>query len=306
MGSTFAQADLNDYKYIIVPKKFDAFRNVNEHQTSTLIKYLFAGKGFNVVYDDSLPEDLKLNRCLGLVTSLQDDSSMFTTKTIVNLIDCNAQTVYSSMQGSSKVKEYKEAYSIAIRESMRSFNNMDYAYNGTSSKSETITVSFKNDVKKLDVSKAEKVTEVEKATKVEKVTDVEQVTEVEQVNADVQPQNNVVVVEEATESTQYYKNNAPVNSTIKKAEKETPAFKKLEINKSIVNDIWYAQATSNGFQLVDSTPKIRMNLLKSSTDNVFMAKTDAKNGMVYQKEGSWIFEYYENDKLIQEELNIKF
>ncbi|APQ17933.1 hypothetical protein A9200_15265 [Maribacter hydrothermalis] len=288
MGSTFAQADLNDYKYIIVPKKFDAFRNVNEHQTSTLIKYLFAGKGFNAVYDDSLPEDLKLNRCLGVVASLQDDSSMFTTKTIVNLIDCNAKTVYSSMQGSSKEKEYKEAYNIAIRESMRSFNNIDYAYNGTSSKSEPITVSFKNDVKKLDESKVEKESEVE------------------QVKADVQPSNNAVVVEEATESTQYYKNNAPVDSSIKKAEKETPAFKKLEINKSIVNDIWYAQATSNGFQLVDSTPKIRMNLLKSSTDNVFMAKTDAKNGMVYQKDGSWIFEYYENDKLIQEELNIKF
>lgn len=32
-------AQLNNYKYIIVPKKFDAFKSVNEYQTSTLVKY---------------------------------------------------------------------------------------------------------------------------------------------------------------------------------------------------------------------------------------------------------------------------
>ena len=39
-------AQLNDYKYIIVPKKFEEFRSENQYQTSTLIKYYFEENGF--------------------------------------------------------------------------------------------------------------------------------------------------------------------------------------------------------------------------------------------------------------------
>ena len=83
-------------------------------------------------------------------------------------------------------------------------------------------------------------------------------------------------------------------------------MKKLKPKRVKPEEVWYAQALPNGFQLVDSSPKIRMKLLKSSTDNVFMAQSDNHNGMVYQKEGKWIFEYYNGEKLVQEELNIKF
>ncbi|WP_324023632.1 hypothetical protein QSV08_12290 [Maribacter sp. BPC-D8] len=286
--SSFAQTNLDDYKYIIVPKKFDAFKNMNEHQTSTLVKHLFTGKGFVAVYDDQLPEDLKFNRCLGVMADLQDDSSLFSTKTIINLKDCNDKVVFSTMQGISKKKEYKASYSEAIRESMRSFNGMNYSYTAKEKKDEAVTVNFRNDVKKLDESKANKVLKAEKAA--------------EEVNVKREP----TVISEETEKTQYYKDITPVESNIKKTETQKPAFKSLEVKKPSPKEMLYAQATDNGYQLVDSSPKVRMNLLKSSADNVFMAKTDTKNGMVYQKEGNWIFEYYENDKLVQEELNIKF
>ncbi|TDS16545.1 hypothetical protein DFQ03_1026 [Maribacter caenipelagi] len=286
--SSFAQTSLDDYRYIIVPKKFDAFKNMNEHQTSTLVKHLFTGKGFAAVYDDQLPEDLKFNRCLGLMAELQDDSSMFSTKTIINLKDCNDKIVFSTMQGISKEKEYKAAYNEAIRESMRSFNGMNYAYTPKDKKDEAVTVNFRNDVKKLDESKANKVLQAEKAA--------------EEVNVKREP----TIISEETEKTQYYKDNTPVESNIKKIEVQKPVSKSLAPKKPSSKDIWYAQETENGYQLVDSSPKVRMNLLKSSADNVFMAKTDTKNGMVYQKDGTWVFEYYENDKLVQEELNIKF
>lgn len=286
--SSFAQTNLDDYKYIIVPKKFDAFKNMNEYQTSTLVKHLFTGKGFVAVYDDQFPEDLKFNRCLGVVAELQDDSNMFSTKTIINLKDCNDNIIFSTMQGISKEKEYKVGYNEAIKESMRSFNGMNYSYKAKEKKDEAVTVNFRNDVKKLDESKAHKVLQAEKAA--------------EEVNIKRAP----TVISEETEKTQYYKDNTPVESNIKKTETMKPAFKSLEVKKPSSKDMWYAQATDNGFQLVDSSPKVRMNLLKSSTDNVFMAKTDTKNGMVYQKDGHWVFEYYENDKLVQEELNIKF
>ena len=286
--SGFSQTDLNEYKYIIVPKKFESFKNLNEYQTSTLIKYLFAGKGFNPVYDDALPNELNSNRCLGLLANLQDDSNLFTTKTIIVLKDCNGNEVFKTTQGLSKEKEYIAAYNEAIKESMRSFNGFNYAYNQKREPQEPITVSFKNDVKKLDEQQSDKTACVElKEKKVNKVA-------------------NPAVTQEATETTQYYKDITPVDSKIEKEQLEKPAFKKLEIKKPNPAEIWYAQATENGYQLVDSTPKIRMKLLKSSADNVFMAQADTTNGMVYQMDGNWIFEYYEEDELVQEQLNIKF
>lgn len=289
--TTYSQTNLNDYKYIVVPKKFEAFKNANEHQTSTLIKYLFNGKGFTTVYDDALPTDLNSNRCLGLYADLIDNSSMFTTKTNITLTDCNGVEVFKTMKGVSKKKDYKASYTEAIRESMRSFNGIDYAYKGNIVNDETITVSFKNDVKQV------------KEPAIDKIANENEVKALEQRK---ESSKEVLVTEVATETTQLYKNNEPTPSTIKKAKEDKPAFKKLQPKLPSIKDIWYAQATETGYQLVDSSPKVRMNLMKSSADNVFMAKTDAKNGMVYQKDGNWIFEYYENDKLIQEELNIKF
>lgn len=286
--SAYSQTDLNDYKYIIVPKKLEPFKNANKYQTSTLIKYLFNSKGFNTIYDDQLPIDLNSNRCLGLFADLQDDSSMFTTKTIITLKDCNGNEVFKTMQGISKEKEYKAAYAESLRESMRSFNGTNYVYNGKREKNEPITVSFKNDIKTLDTSKTDKITPIESTTINLKTSDTSSVTE------------------KATETNQYYKNTEPVVSNIKKTTQDKPAFKNLELKKLKVTDILYAQATDNGFQLVDSTPTIKMKLLKSSADNVFMAQTGVKNGIVYQNDGKWVFEYYENDQLIQEELNIKF
>ncbi|MGB3151109.1 MAG: hypothetical protein WBB27_10635, partial [Maribacter sp.] len=60
------QSNLNEYKYIIVPTKFEGFKYENQHQTSTIVKHIFTEKGFRAVYDNALPQDLNLNRCLGL------------------------------------------------------------------------------------------------------------------------------------------------------------------------------------------------------------------------------------------------
>src|SRR5690554_2545807 len=115
-----SQAELNNYKYIIVPTKFDAFKLENQYQTSTLIKYLLVENGFNAVYDNALPPDLLVDRCLGLLLGLTDDSSMFTTKVALTLKDCFSKEIYRTKDGSSKEKEYRIAYSEAIKESIKS------------------------------------------------------------------------------------------------------------------------------------------------------------------------------------------
>ncbi|MEJ1223020.1 hypothetical protein [Sediminicola sp. 1XM1-17] len=268
-----AQTDLNQYKYIIVPKKFDGFRNENQYKTSTLIKYLFTENGFNPVYEDALPDDLNRNRCLGLLVGLKDESGMFTTKLSLILSDCNSKVVMQTREGISKEKDYITAYDEAIRDAFISLQGTNYAYAPSDDQKGTVKVSFNNDVKQLN----------EKGTNMSENKDLEQGAGAV---ADYQPAN------------------AGVNETSAQAE-EAPS---LEGNKVgfLSKLVLYAQELTNGYQLVDKTPKIVLKMLKSSMADVFIAEAGDQDGLVYRKDGKWYFEYTSNGKVMVEELQIRF
>jgi hypothetical protein len=274
--NAFSQGELNDYKYIIVPKKFDGFKKENQYKTSTLIKYLFTQNGFNTIYDDALPDELNGNRCLGLLVFLDDQSSMFTTKTSLVLKDCASKEIFTTLQGRSKEKNYNEAYNEGLTKAFESIKALDYAYAPNSGQSEPLTVSFKNDVKNVEK------TEVKKPKN---------------------KKDSVVIEQEATPEKQLYKSKEPVVSKIIKAEPVIEEMAKPSKNDS---SILYAQEIQNGFQLVDSTPKIRIRIYKSSMPDYYLAQSDNQNGLVYKKDGKWYFEYYAGDVFQIEELNIKF
>ncbi|MDO6517575.1 hypothetical protein [Zobellia uliginosa] len=275
-----AQDQLNDYKYIIVPKKFDGFKKENQYQTSTLVKFLFTEKGFQAVYEDELPSELNNNRCLGLVANLIDDSSMFTTKAGVVLENCKGQEVFTTAIGKSKEKDYKLAYGQALRNAFKSFDTVNYSYNGKADTSEPVRVSFKDDVKQVG----------EKAP--------------------YEPKNRQPMVEQvATKETQSYKDNRPQPSNYKSVQspQAVAAAPSVVINasKSDKGNL-YAQEIPNGFQLVDSTPKIQLKIFKTSLPNYFLAEGDGENGVVFQQGGKWYFEQYVDGKLKTEELAVKF
>lgn len=68
----------------------------------------------------------------------------------------------------------------------------------------------------------------------------------------------------------------------------------------------YAQAIPNGYQLVDITPKKVLILLKTSVQDYFIAEGGPSNGIVFKKEGEWMFEYYKDSKLVSQKLDIRF
>jgi len=68
----------------------------------------------------------------------------------------------------------------------------------------------------------------------------------------------------------------------------------------------YAQAINNGYQLIDSAPKIVLTLLKTTVADYFIATGSSANGIVLKKDGSWFFEYYKDNALVSEKLSIKF
>jgi hypothetical protein len=72
------------------------------------------------------------------------------------------------------------------------------------------------------------------------------------------------------------------------------------------SEVLYAQPTLNGFQLVDSSPKVVFKLFRTDSPSMFLAQKGNKNGVVLLKDGSWFFEYQENEKVVSEKIEIKF
>ena len=70
--------------------------------------------------------------------------------------------------------------------------------------------------------------------------------------------------------------------------------------------VYYAQPTANGYQLVDTTPKVVMKLYKTSKSDYFTAVRDGVQGALLLKDNEWFFEYYQNDQLMSEKIAIKF
>lgn len=68
----------------------------------------------------------------------------------------------------------------------------------------------------------------------------------------------------------------------------------------------YAQATPNGFQLIDTTPKKVLTLFKTSLPDYYIAANGPVPGVVYKKNEEWLYEYYKDDKLVSQKLQIKF
>lgn len=56
------------------------------------------------------------------------------------------------------------------------------------------------------------------------------------------------------------------------------------------------------FTLTNQSTKEVVSLLKTSSNQVFMATSGAKNGVVFKTNQKWIFEYYVAGKLVSEEL----
>lgn len=261
-----ASAQLNEYKYIVVPKRFEAFKSVNQHNTSVLVKYLLSQEGFSVVYDDAQPMELRTDPCLGVYTKLNNTSSLLATKVIIDLVDCENQLVYTSQEGKSKKKDYKEAYAEAIDEAMWSFRGLDYEYYPSRKDEET--------TKAVMIPPAEETVETVETVETEEAEDLTP-------SEDVQPVADSSV-EEISET----------NESVSTSTSGT--------------DVWYAQELDWGYQLVDSTPKVRMKLYKTSLSDVYLAESEGKKGVVYQKEGEWWFEFVEGDVKQQTNLTIRF
>ncbi|MCX6184949.1 MAG: hypothetical protein NTX74_07925 [Flavobacterium sp.] len=86
-------------------------------------------------------------------------------------------------------------------------------------------------------------------------------------------------------------------------EKELPSTTKTLAN---TENLLYAQPIPNGYQLIDSSPKVVYKLLATSNASCFIAFHGEQQGVLVQKNQQWYFECYENGILNSQLVAVKF
>lgn len=281
--TTFSQSNLNSYKYVIVPNKFDFLKEKDQYQLNSLTKFLFEKYGFIALMEgDNYPDDLTQNRCLALKSDVLKDSGMFKTKLGVEFKDCNDKVVLLTENGESREKEYAKAYTEALRNAFKQVEVLNYAY----------------------------VPSKTSATTVARVETTNTASEIEKLKAEIealkQKKEEVVEIVEVKEVVEEKPAQMPIKiGTTLEPKIEVKETKTLEAGvKEVLASVLYAQEIENGYQLVDSTPKVVYKIKKTSIKDVFLVEN--KDATLYKKEGNWILEFYENNALKQQVLNIKF
>lgn len=151
----FAQ-NINNYRAVIVPLRFDFIRTNNEYRLCTLSKINLTNAGFTVFYaNEILPSDFN-NRCEILYYDIVKENAFLATKLHIELKDCNGNLIYKSGTGYTKEKDTGLAYSKALDIAFTSVTQLHYKYNNfvsstpivnhtiTSSVSQNTVVEVKN------------------------------------------------------------------------------------------------------------------------------------------------------------------
>ena len=66
-----------------------------------------------------------------------------------------------------------------------------------------------------------------------------------------------------------------------------------------------AVATELGYNLVNEKSVVVFNLQKTSNSNIFTATKGVLSGILIKKNSGWFFEYYEEEKLISQKVDVK-
>lgn len=121
---------VNDYQYVIVPTKFTGFKENDKFRLNSTTKMLLEKYGFKVFMStDNIPSDIG-NNCNKLYTDLVQDNDFMITKLKLVLKDCKEKVIFETDFGKSREKEYAVAYNQALRETSKSFETLNYKYNG--------------------------------------------------------------------------------------------------------------------------------------------------------------------------------
>lgn len=105
---------------IIIPEKFDFFKEANQYNLNYLLKAFFDKEGFITIYDSELSDDSPVDSCAFLYPTLKHEKNFFITKILVEIKDCNGNVLLKSVEGTSRDKSYKKANNESLRIALNS------------------------------------------------------------------------------------------------------------------------------------------------------------------------------------------
>jgi len=123
----FAQ-NVNNFKAVIIPLKYDFLKSENQYRLATLTKLNLQKAGFVAFYSNEVIPAEYNDRCSLLTIDVKKDNAFLVTKLTVVLNDCFGKLVYQSEVGKSKEKLYEVAYSEALNDAFKSINALNYKY----------------------------------------------------------------------------------------------------------------------------------------------------------------------------------
>ena len=131
MSSYAFSQSINNYEYVIVPLKFTDFKDPNKYNLNTNTKLLLQKYGFKAyMASDSIPNEVVNASCRKLYADVVKDNTILTTKIKLVIKDCKDKIVYETAFGKSIEKGLDRAYNQALREASKSFDKLNYKYNG--------------------------------------------------------------------------------------------------------------------------------------------------------------------------------
>ncbi len=156
-----AQKKINDYKYIMIPESYGFLKGNDAYQLNSLTKFLFNKYGFKAfLQSDNLPDELRRNGCSSLRADVKKRNGVFVTRLVIELTDCSGKVVFSSSEGSTREKDFKKAYQLALRDAFKDIEALNYAYSGYKEEVVTQNAPTGGEVVKKEESKVEEVKEV--------------------------------------------------------------------------------------------------------------------------------------------------
>lgn len=121
--------EVNSYRYVLVPNKFEFAKEADMYQMNSLTKFLFHKYGFDAYLEgEELPDEIDKDQCSGLYADVENNSGLFVTRLTVVLKDCRKNKIFVSEEGTSRSKDYKTAYYEALRQAFESIGKLNYSY----------------------------------------------------------------------------------------------------------------------------------------------------------------------------------
>ena len=109
---SYAQS-LNNYQYVVVPEQFEFQKSQHQYDVNRLTQFLFNKYNFKaVIKGEQFPEGITI--CDALQASATS-RGLTRTRLTLQLSDCNGKVIFTSPEGESGNKDYKNAYHEAMR-----------------------------------------------------------------------------------------------------------------------------------------------------------------------------------------------